>query len=155
VREVLAFTLVFLVGATLVTILLLLLRRVRRTSGRVVLAGVVGYVTAYTVSFLGFLFKSLLPTKAPVSWRLVDVFEWVYEQVFGIATFVARLFSPNYIAGSDLILPEDEAGALAAHMFPMIFWSAVFGGVYFLFIRSRERSNQTMERTADRCAPHF
>ena len=127
----------FLVGASVVIALLLLLRRIRPASARFVIACLAGFFTAYAIWWLGFTFKGILPVDASMSWRLVDAFEWSYEQLFGVATFVARLFSPDYIAGSDLILPEDEAGALVAGWLPIVIWSSLFAAIYFLRVRPR------------------
>ena len=150
-RHLLGFAVVVLVVAPLLAAALLALPRLKHALVRMLLALVAGLLTDFTIrAGLRFsadaIWASSEPPK-PVAY-VFDSFAWVYRELFGFGTFVARIFSPSYIAGSDLILPEDEAGSLVAGWLPIIVWSLLFAAIYFLRIRPRERSNHAMERTA-------
>ena len=152
-RHLLGLAVVVLVVAPFLTAALFALPRFKHAFVRVLLAFVAGLLTDFTIrAGLRFsadaIWASSEPAKPVV--HVFDAFAWVYRELFGLGTFVARIFSPSYIAGSHLILPEDEAGALVAGWLPIIVWSSLFAAIYFLRIRLRERSNHAMERTAGR-----
>ena len=152
------FAVVVLVIGPFFAAALFALARLKHAFVRMLLALVAGLLTDFTIR-AGIRFSadaiwaSAEPPKPVV--YLFERFEWVYRELFGFGTFVARIFSPSYIAGSDLILPEDEAGALVAGWLPIIVWSSLFAAIYFLRIRPRERSNHAMERRPDRSALLF
>ena len=126
------------------------LARLEIAVARVFVAFIAGLLTDFTIrAGIRFgadaIWASEHPPKPIV--YVYDSLEWIYRELFGLGTFIARLFSPGYIPGSDLILPEDEAGAAVAGWLPIVVWSSLFAAIYFLRIRPRERSNHPMERT--------
>jgi hypothetical protein len=126
-----------------------LLRRTRATILRVLLALAAGFVTDFAIR-AGFhlgsdaLFASDTPPKTSV--YVFSSLEWVYRDVCGLTTFIARLFGPGYIPGEGLILPEDERAHFVADLFRIIFWTFLFAmGYFFLPCRTTQRSNQARD----------
>jgi hypothetical protein len=149
VERVLAAAILISVVAAVVAVLLFLLRRTRATVFRVFLALVAGFVTDFAIR-AGFhlgsdvLWTSDTPPKAFV--YVFDSLEWVYRDVCGLTTFIARLFAPGYIPGGDLILPEDERAYFVADLFRIIFWTFLFATGYFVLPRrTTQRSNEAVE----------
>jgi hypothetical protein len=152
VERILALAVVITVGAAVVAFLLLLLRLVKPTVLRVFLALVAGLATQWVFGASLHIGKNALwssETPPKVSVYIFDWLEWVYRDVCGMTTFIARLFGPGYLPGADLILPENEAAYAVAGYFRIIVWTALFATAYFLLRRrTSQRSNQTMQRTA-------
>jgi hypothetical protein len=83
--------------------------------------------------------------------------EWIYFRLFGFATFVARMFVPEYT--DELICfgpvpPGQDVGQYISVFTVMGFWTLFFGTVYFYCVRD-QRSNQSLEPTAGRRDAHI
>jgi uncharacterized membrane protein YraQ (UPF0718 family) len=143
VERFLAATILISVVAVIVTLALFFLRRAKATVLRVLLALVAGFVTDFAIR-AGFHFgKDALWSSDTAPKALVYVFdslEWVYRDVCGLTTFIARLFAPGYIPEADLILPEDERAYFVASLFQNIVWTFLFAtGYFFLSRRTTQR----------------
>jgi len=108
---------------------------VRSTTLRVLLSAAAGLACFYAVAVL------ILVLGRGSDWLFNQ-----YMDVFGLLSVVVRLVDPEYYPREEL---GEALGYNIAGVFRLIFWTSLFGLVFFRFVfRPRQPSNHAMERTA-------
>jgi hypothetical protein len=120
------------IAILLVAPALFALWRLRSLTLKVIAAAFAGFVTYFAVG------ASIAFATQHSSFPWFFPAHWIYFQLFGFATFVARMFAPEYT--DELICfgpvpPGQDVGQYISASIVMGFWTLFFGTIYFYCAR--------------------
>ena len=129
--------------------MLYFLYRLKSPVARLFLSAAAGLLSYY---FIGL----ALRISAVFDRGMWTAYAWhFFYSLYGLSSLVTRIFVPDYEAGLEgpvITVPRgQDVGERLDFWMVLAFWTVLLGTLYFCFLRRRrERSNQTLQPTADR-----